>query len=109
MADEAKSAEYGEIATRLLFENAKVKVWEMRLEPGQATELHEHHHDNVLIQISGDRVAVEPDPATRGEYNEYLEADVFPGNVIYVEKGGIEKAVNIGKQEYYEIIVELKD
>jgi len=109
MAEETNSSERGEIATKLLFENERVKVWEMRLDPGEATPLHEHHLDNILIQISGDRVAVEPAPTTRGEYTEYLEADVFPGNAIYVERGGIEKAVNVGKQPYYEIIVELKD
>ena len=105
----SERTEYGDIATKLLFENEKVKVWEMRLDPGESTDVHKHDFDNILIQISGDRVAVEPDPATEGPYNEYLEAEVFPGNVIYVEKGGIEKAVNVGKETYYEIVVELKD
>jgi hypothetical protein len=34
---------------------------------------------------------------------------VFPGNVIYAERGGIESAVNNGKVPFHEIVVELKD
>ena len=30
-------------------------------------------------------------------------------NVLFAEKGGIEAAVNVGEQTFYEIIVELKD
>ena len=29
-----EAAQLGNVATRLLFENERVKVWEMRLEPG---------------------------------------------------------------------------
>jgi hypothetical protein len=28
----------GDVATKLLFENDSVKVWEMRLEPGEASD-----------------------------------------------------------------------
>ena len=105
----SEKSEYGDIASRLLFENEKVKIWELKLAPGGRSALHKHDYDNILIQIAGDRVAVEPDPATKGEYDEYFEAEIIPGNVIYVGKGGIETAVNVGKQPYHEIIVELKE
>ena len=49
----------------------------------------------------------------RGHRREFagqrLEGDVFNGNVLFAEKGGIEAAVNIGNAAFYEIIVELKD
>jgi len=99
----------GDIATRIVFENERVRIWEMRLAPGERSAVHEHALDNILIQIGGDRVAVEPEPDTTGPYTSYLEADVFPGNVIYVERGGIERAYNCGSREYFEIVVELKD
>ena len=38
-----------------------------------------------------------------------LEGDVANGNVLFAEKGGIEAAVNVGNETFYEIIVELKD
>ena len=49
----------GPIGTRLLFENARVRIWEVRLAPGERGEPHRHDLDHVLVQIHGDRVAVE--------------------------------------------------
>ncbi len=99
----------GDIASRLLFENERVRIWEMLMEPGETGPVHQHEWDHVLIQISGDRMAVVPEADTGGEFQEYLEADVVPGQTFFVAKGGIERARNIGDQAYHEIIVELKD
>ena len=99
----------GEVATKLLFENERVKIWEMRLAPGEEGPLHEHHHDHILVQIGGDRMAVVPDPRTKSPYGEYLEADVVPGQYFYIPRGGVEVARNVGKQPYYELLIELKD
>lgn len=109
MASKETQRVLGNIADKLLFENERVRIWEMRLEPGHDGPPHRHDCDHVLVQISGDRMAVVPEPDTQGVYNEYLEADVFPGNYFYVEKGGIEVARNVGKEAFHEIIIELKD
>jgi len=99
----------GTIADTVLFENERVRIWEMKLPAGQDGPVHEHSLDHILIQISGDRMAVVPEPDSRGEYNTYEEADVVPGNYFFIRKGGIERARNIGTRTYHEIIVELKD
>ncbi|WP_199546720.1 hypothetical protein [Streptomyces sp. N35] len=99
----------GDIATKLLFENDRVRVWELRLAPGERSAVHRHDLDHLLIQISGDRIAIEPEPDSAGPFKEYLAADVVPGAVIPVDRGGIETAVNVGERPYREIIVELKD
>jgi hypothetical protein len=97
------------VATRLLMENDKVKIWEMRLQPGERGELHSHKYDHVLVQISGDRMAVEPDPSTKSVYKDYVEAPVEPGKIFFIEKGGVETAYNVGKEPFYEIVIELKE
>lgn len=101
----------GGVGTKVLFENDRIKVWEMRLEPGQETEVHEHKLDYAMIQISGDRMAAKFDPASGGPWGglDQVEGDVSNGNVIWAERGGIERAINVGDQPFYEIIVELKD
>ena len=33
----------------LLFENDRVRVWSMTLEPGGIFDFHQHHHDHVVI------------------------------------------------------------
>jgi hypothetical protein len=109
MASESGERAFGDIASKLLFENERVRVWEMRLEAGTTGPVHKHDCDHVLIQISGDRMAVVPEPDTQSEYKDYMEADVFPGNYFFVEKGGIEAARNVGKEDFHEIVVELKE
>lgn len=101
--------ELGDIATRKLFENERVRIWEMDLQPGQDGDVHRHENDYVLVQIEGDRMAVVPEADTGGEYTEYLEADVEPGQIFFIPKGGIEKARNVGGKRYREILIELKD
>ena len=105
----AMQRKLGNVATRLLFENERVRVWDMRLGPGEEGDVHRHDLDYVLVQIEGDRMAVVPEPDSGGAFRQYLEAEVFPGNTVFIERGGIEKAKNVGRRAYREILIELKD
>lgn len=98
----------GDVATRLLFENARVRIWEMDLAPGARSDTHRHDVDYVLVQIEGDRIAAVPEPDTAGAYRDYVEAEVVPGKARYIARGGIETAVNVGTRRYREILIELK-
>jgi len=101
--------ELGPVGTKVVFENEQVRVWVLKLAPGERSAVHRHDLDHLLIQIRGDRIAVEPEPDAEGPHHEYLEADVIPGMAVHVPKGGVETAINIGAEPYYEIIVELKE
>jgi predicted metal-dependent enzyme (double-stranded beta helix superfamily) len=106
MADERK---LGDVATRLLMENDRVRIWEMALEPGQASDLHRHDLDYVLVQVAGDKIAGVFDEETEGAYPAgTVEGDVAPGQAMYIEKGGVETAKNTGSKSYHEILIELK-
>ncbi|HMD44983.1 MAG TPA: hypothetical protein VKG43_02405 [Acidimicrobiales bacterium] len=99
----------GGVGTRLLSENDRVKIWEMRLEPGEDSDVHRHEHDYILVIIEGDRIAGLPEPDSAPGHDQYVEAEVSPGDVYYIGKGGVETARNTGRRPYYEIIVELKE
>jgi hypothetical protein len=105
----APQRKLGPIADRVVFENERVRVWELRMEPGHQGPVHRHELDHILVQIDGDRMAVLPEPDSQGPYREYLEADVVPGQHFYVTRGGVEIARNVGRRAYHEIIIELKD
>ena len=102
---------FGGIATKVLFENDRVRVWEMRLAPGEESDLHSHDLDYIMIQVAGDKMAARFEPDSAGEFAgvDYIEGEIAPGNVLYAKRGGKEVAVNVGKEEFYEIVVELKD
>ena len=100
--------ELGPVGTKVIFEDDRVRVWKLQLAPGERSAVHRHDVDHLLIQVRGDRIAVEPEPDSESPYKENFEFDVIPGMVTFVPKGGIETAVNAGAEPYYEIIVELK-
>jgi hypothetical protein len=98
----------GAVATRLLFENERVRIWEMDLAPGARSDTHRHDVDYVLVQIEGDRIGAIPEPDTGGAFRDYVEGEVAPGKARYIARGGIETAVNVGRRRYREILIELK-
>jgi hypothetical protein len=102
----------GDIATKLLMENDRVRIWEFRLEPGERSAVHRHDLDYVMIQIDGDHVAADFEPDSKDPYGaagDRIEGEVVPGLALYSARGGIETAVNTGNRTFHEIIVELKD
>ncbi len=99
----------GDVGTKLVFENDRVRIWQVRLAPGEEGDVHRHDLDHILVQVAGDRIAVVPEPDSQGPYREYLEADVVPGATVYVTRGGVETARNTGLDPYREIVIELKD
>ena len=98
----------GDIGSKVVYEDASVRVWRLKLAPGEESPIHRHELDHLLIQIAGDRVAVIPEPDTEGPFTQEMAADVIPGALVHVDKGGVERARNVGNKDYLEIIVELK-
>ena len=98
----------GNVATRLLLENDRVRIWELDLAPGARSDTHRHDVDYVLVQIEGDRIAAQPEADTGGAYRDYIEGTVEPGKTRYIARGGIETAINVGRRRYREILIELK-
>ena len=97
----------GDVGTRLLFEDDKVRIWEMRLEPGEASDLHHHEHVYYLVVFQGDLVAGIPPIGNPVE--PFVARVPLEGNTVGIPKGGTEWALNVGEKTYYEILVELKD
>jgi len=96
----------GNVADHVLWEDDDVRVWEMKLEPGQASDLHEHHHEYILVIMSGDLVAGIP---PKGFPVDPFVGKVPPnGNTVRVPKGMKEWALNVGEKTYHEILIELK-
>ena len=92
----------GDVATRVLFENERVKVWEMVLEPGESSALHEHTMDYLLCVLDGESVDADRADGTT------FRLPVERGDVFYIPRGGTETAVNRSGSRYREILIELK-
>ncbi len=103
---EHKDDPIGGVGSRVLFEDDHVRIWEMKLEPGEASDLHHHAHDYYLIILSGDLVAGVP---PEGMGDPFVGKIPEKGNTVPVPKGGTEWAFNVGTKTYYEFLVELKN
>ena len=55
--DEHKDDPLGGVGGRVILEDDRVRIWELTLEPGEASALHRHDHDYYLIIMEGDYVA----------------------------------------------------
>ncbi len=105
--DEHEGDPIGGVGSRILFEDDNVRIWDMKLEPGEASDLHVHEHDYYLIILQGDLVA----GVTPKDFPMDSFVGVVPegGNTVPVPKGGKEWALNVGNETYYEFLVELKN
>jgi hypothetical protein len=104
--DEHANDPMGGVADYVLYEDDDVRVWEMTLEPGQATALHKHDHDYILVIDSGDLVA--GIPPKDFPMDPFVGKVPAAGNTVRVPKGGVEWALNVGQKRYHEILIELK-
>ena len=104
--DEHKDDPLGGVGGRVILEDDRVRIWELNLEPGEASALHRHEHDYYLIIMEGDYVAgvTPPGSAVESFVGKVPEA----GNTVAIPKGGLEWAYNVGNETYREFIVELK-
>jgi beta-alanine degradation protein BauB len=93
------------VGTRLLFENDRVRVWDLQLNPGEAIPLHRHEHDYLYVVI-GDGLL----------QTEYVEGSADPprqmqdGDVRFraVDTEAVHAARNVGQSRWRNIVVELK-
>ncbi len=104
--DERSGDSLGDVANTILFEDDDVRIWEMKLAPGEHSDLHHHEHDYYLVVDSGDLVAGVP---PKDSPMDFFVGKIPPkGNTVRVPKGGTEWAFNVGEKTYHEILIELK-
>ena len=92
------------IGTELLFENDRIRVWDMTLQPGQESPLHVHEGDYVFVYVTPSRLSafIEDKPPFTGEFDD--------GFVQYTEVGGgiWHKIRNDSDEVHRQILVEFK-
>ena len=111
----------GNVGSKVVFENDKIKVWDFVLEPGEETELHTHDKSYIWYAIQGGPLDCEDahgndlgvfdvptgstfESACKGDELE-VKSDIANG-VIFP---ATHKAQNAGKTQYREILIEFKE
>jgi beta-alanine degradation protein BauB len=93
------------VGTRLLFENDRVRVWDLRLEPGESTGLHRHTTDFLYVVIGDGTLQTVFADGTREPSRAMHDGDVRFREVV---DEAVHEAVNAGDGPWRNIVIELK-
>jgi quercetin dioxygenase-like cupin family protein len=104
--EEHENDPLGGVGGTVLWEDDRVKIWELVLEPGESSDLHRHDHDYYLVIMEGDFVAGVS--KNQGDVPFFVGKVPAKGNTVSIPKGATEWAYNVGEKTYREILVELK-
>ena len=88
-------------AYRLLMENERVRVLDLRLKAGEKAPMHNHPHDHVVYVMNSTRFRL---TFANGTSNEF---DLTAGQTFWMEAGS-HATENIGTSEGHNLVVELK-
>ena len=102
-------AKLGPIATKVLYEDERVRVWDQLIEPGQTTGPHHHALPYALVTVEGaplDVLPVEGFPMNHG--SEKLSIELPDRTASVLDAGSYEEAINTGDRPYRAILVEFK-
>jgi 3-(3-hydroxy-phenyl)propionate hydroxylase len=92
----------GDIGTSVVFENEHVRVWEVRLEPGESQTWHKHHHPYLIVGVEG--------ADNRMDFLDGSERHMqeTPGRVVFRDAGKVHMLTNEGTTRYVNRLIELK-
>lgn len=106
------------VGTEKVFENDRIIVWNLDLEPGEDSGFHTHHLDYVVRILSGSTLEVY---GPKGELLDTIELEAgsatsfqVEGDKIVTDRPGYpevpatHKARNIGETTFREVLVEFK-
>jgi quercetin dioxygenase-like cupin family protein len=93
---------YGPKGTRVVFENDRVRVWEIELAPGETLAMHHHDLDYVVVTLTEGQTTVEWEDGRR-ETREQT-----PGALTWREAPHAHALTNTGPTVYRNRMVELK-
>ena len=97
------------VGTRLLFENERVRVWDLALEPGEWLEKHAHRDDFLFIVTDGGSLRhVDPSDSANDRAVEYDKDLVVYRGVDEGEEIVHHRLVNVGDGFYRNLVIEIK-
>jgi quercetin dioxygenase-like cupin family protein len=89
------------VGTEQLHESSTTRVWLLALEPGEATDWHQHTCDYVYVVVQPARNRTEYEDGSSSEKEEAV------GDAFLTRRGQRHRLVNVGTNPYMVVVVEL--
>lgn len=96
-----------QVGTRLMFENDRVRVWDLALAPGESLAKHIHRTDYFFVVESGGLIRF-ADPDNPADYRD-VQFEDDQVTFVPVSGGKVDNQLtNIGRKRHRNYVVELK-
>jgi len=97
-----------QVGTRVMFENERVRVWDLALAPGESLAKHIHQSDYFFIVESGGLIRF-ADPDNPADYHDVQFEDDQVTFLAIGPSGKVDnRLTNIGTKPHRNYVVELK-
>lgn len=92
-----------EIGDRILLENDLIRMWEVRLEPGQTLGFHIHYHPYVVVSLSGGENEIET------IFGKKISTNEPAGSYVFInEMREVHQLTNKSNVTYLSRLIEIK-
>jgi hypothetical protein len=92
-----------DVGDKILFENEQIRMWEVRLEPGQTISFHIHYHPYLVVSLGGGENEIETIFGQKIATSEPIGAFVFID-----EMRPVHRLTNKSNLTYLSRLIELK-
>jgi hypothetical protein len=93
----------GAVGQRIVLENEYVRVWEIRLDPGQTIDFHIHYHPYLVISLGGGENEIET------VFGKKIATEEPLGSTVFIsEMRAVHRLTNRASVTYLSRLIELK-
>ena len=93
----------GNVGQRIVLENEFVRVWEIRLEPGETIDFHIHYHPYLVVSLGGGENEIET------IFGQHITTDEPLGSTVFIgEMRPVHRLTNRATVPYISRLIELK-
>jgi len=93
----------GKVGHRIVLENDHVRIWEVRLEPGETMDFHIHYHPYVVISLGGGENEIET------IFGQKIPTNEPAGHTVFInEMRAVHQLTNRSNVTYLSRLIELK-
>jgi beta-alanine degradation protein BauB len=98
----ARGPALGPIGDEILFENERVRIWSIKLDPDQRQPWHKHDFPYVIVPMTEGKNIMYFEDGREKETNEKV------GGVLWREAGAPHELLNVSDWQYRNILIEIK-
>jgi hypothetical protein len=93
----------GEVGQKILLENEYIRMWEVRLEPGETHDFHIHHHPYLVVSLGGGENEIET------IFGKRIPTDEPAGSFVFIdEMRAVHRLTNKSNVTYLSRLIEIK-